>query len=65
MIKSSIHFNIHPEVANTTSPCSANRITKDYYNFLVGEINRGTIRKAVCRIENHTFGTVSYYLISY
>lgn len=65
MIKASTHFNVHPEVVNTTSPCSANRITKDYYNFLVGEINRGTIRKAVCRIENHTFGTVSYYLISY
>lgn len=64
MIKVSTHFNSHPEVVNTTSPCSGNRITKEYYYFLVGEINRGTIKKAVCRIENHTFGTVSYYLIS-
>ena len=65
MIKGSTHFNIHPEVKYTTSPCDANRITKEYYNFLVGEIKRGTMKKAVCRIENHTFNTVSYYLISY
>lgn len=41
-----------------------NQITKEYYDFLVGEINRGTILKAVCRIENKTFGVTSYYLIS-
>lgn len=64
MIKGSTHFNIHPEVANTTA-CSANQITKEYYNFLVGEINRGTMKKAVCRIENYTFGITSYHLISY
>lgn len=42
MIKGSTHFNIHPEVANTTAACSANQITKEYYNFLVGEIKMGT-----------------------
>jgi len=48
-----------------TFPASqGNQITKEYYNFLVGEINRGTILKAVCRIENKVFGTTSYYLIS-
>lgn len=52
-------------MANTTAACSANQITKEYYNFLVGEINRGTMKKAVCRIENYTFGITSYHLISY
>lgn len=65
MIKGSTHFNIHPQVANTTAACSANQITKEYYNFLAGEINRGTMKKAVCRIENYTFGITSYHLISY
>ena len=41
-----------------------NQITKEYYNSLIGEINRGTIFKVVCRIENKLFGTVSYHLIS-
>jgi hypothetical protein len=59
------HFNI-PENSNinTFPASSSNRITKEYYNFLVGEINRGTILKAVCRIENKIFNTTSYYLIS-
>lgn len=48
----------------TYPPCSSNQITKEYYNFLVGEINRGTMFKAVCRIENKVFGTENYYLIS-
>jgi hypothetical protein len=60
-----IHFNSHPEVINITAATNANQITKEYYDFLVGEINRGTIKKAVCRIENEVFGTVSYHLISY
>ncbi len=48
-----------------TFPASrGNEITKDYYNFLIGEINRGVIQKAVCRIENKRFGVISYYLIS-
>lgn len=59
------HFNSHPEVCNITAATSANQITKEYYDFLVGEINRGTIKRAVCRIENSTFGTVTYHLISY
>ena len=59
------HFNVHPQVVNITAATNANQITKEYYDFLVGEINRGTIKKAVCRIENEVFGTVSYHLISY
>ena len=63
-MKTETHFNIS-EGIQTTSPCSGNQIKEDYYWFLVGEINRCTIKKAVCRIENKTFDTVSYYLISY
>jgi hypothetical protein len=49
---------------DVVAPSRANQITKEYYEFLVGEINRGTIKKAVCRIENKVFGTTSYHLIS-
>jgi len=59
------HFNVHPQVVNITEASSSNQITKEYYDFLVGEINRGTIKKAVCCIENEVFDTVSYHLISY
>ena len=57
------HFTIAKGV-DTFSPTCSNQITKSYYNFLVGEINRGTIRKAVCVIENKIFGVTSYHLIS-
>lgn len=57
------HYNVACGVG--TFPAShSNSITKEYYWFLVGEINRGTIKAAVCRIENFTFNTESYYLIS-
>jgi len=60
-----IHFNLPIGKTIDTVPTSnGNQITKEYYNFLVGEINRGTIFRAVCRIENKIFGTTSYYLIS-
>jgi len=59
------HFNLPPNKSIQTYPATTgNQITKEYYNSLIGEINRGTIHKAVCRIENKTFGIVSYYLIS-
>lgn len=58
-----MNINAAPNVY--TFPCSqSNQITESYYWFLVGEINRGTVKKAVCRIENKRFGAVSYYLIS-
>ena len=44
---------------------SSNGITKEYYNFLVGEINRGTIHKAVCKVTDERFyNAVGYYLVS-
>lgn len=59
------HFNLPPNKSIQTYPATnSNQITKEYYNFLIGEINRGTIYKAVCRIENKRFNTVSYHLIS-
>lgn len=59
------HFTLPPNKDIETYPASSsNRITREYYNMLIGEINRGTIYKAVCRIENKIFGTISYYLIS-
>ena len=63
-MKTETHFNISKGI-QTTAPCAGNQINADYYWFLVGEINRGTIKKGVCRIENKTFDTVYYYLISY
>lgn len=45
MVTGTSHSNIHPEVEKTFSCRSSNRITKEYYWFLVGEINRGTIKR--------------------
>lgn len=63
--KAMVNFNIPQGKSIATYPASSsNQITREYYNFLVGEINRGTVLKAVCRIENKVFGTTSHYLIS-
>jgi len=59
------NFNSHPLAVNVTSTRQENKITKEYYWHLVGEINRGTKIAAVCRVENKAFGTMSYHLISY
>jgi hypothetical protein len=58
------HFNSSVKPINTFPPSQGNEITKSYYDFLVGEINRGTMFKSVCRIENNKFNSTSYYLIS-
>lgn len=63
-MKTSTHFNLSKKQVQTY-PCSqSNQITKEYYWCLVGQINNGTCFKSVCRIENHTHGIESYYLIS-
>lgn len=59
-----IHLNIHPEVENTFPATRGNAISKAYYDFLLGEINRGTMKKAVCRFEYPQFNYISYHLIS-
>lgn len=64
MITPQIHINAHPK-AVITSYSNSNAITKDYYYFLVGEINRGTMKKAVCRVEYLEYGNyTTYHLIS-
>lgn len=57
------HFTVAKGV-ETFAASAGNQISESYYNFLVGEINRGTIKSAVCAIENRTFGVTSYHLIS-
>ena len=58
------NYNLPTKKIDTYPANQGNEITKEYYNMLVGEINRGTISKAVCRIENKRFGNISYHLIS-
>lgn len=58
------NYTLPKNPIDTIGASIANQITKEYYNFLVGEINRGTIHKAVCCIENKKFNTISYHLIS-
>lgn len=58
------NFNLPSNSVRTVAASRANEITKEYYWFLVGEINRGTIQRAVCRRENLKFGVTSYHLIS-
>lgn len=62
----SMHFNAPANKQVYTYPASSsNRITKEYYNMLIGPINNGEILdKVICRIENKVFGTVSHYLVS-
>ena len=60
-----MNFTLPQKSIATYPATSGNEITKDYYNFLVGEINRGVICKAVCIIENKRFfNSISYHLIS-
>lgn len=44
----------------------SNQITEEYYMFLVGQINRRTCSKKVCRVlrENGTHKYFTYHLIS-
>ena len=59
------NYNLPNKPIQTFPASSGNAITKSYYDFLVGEINRGTIQKAVCRIENKRLhNAISYHLIS-
>lgn len=58
------NYNLPKTSIHTTPATRGNEITERYYWFLVGEINRGTMMKAVCRVENVIFGVFSYHLIS-
>ena len=59
------HYTAPQNKSIQTFGCnSGNRITKDYYNWLVGAINNDLVYRVVCRVENKTFGTELYYLVS-
>ena len=58
------NFNLPKEPIYTVGANNGNRITKEYYDFLVGQINRGTMYRAVCRVELFPFNSISYHLIS-
>jgi hypothetical protein len=60
----SLHITLSKKSIDTFPVSNSNEITKEYYNFLVGEINRGTIYKCVCYIEDKRFNKISYHLLS-
>lgn len=59
-----LNFTISKKEIPTYVAHMGNEITKDYYNFLVGEINRGTIFKTVLKKTNVIHNIERYYLIS-
>ena len=66
MYKLRYNYNIGKNCENTF-PCNqSNAISKDYYNFLIGEINRGFNMqdKAICKTTDNIYGKENYYLIS-
>lgn len=59
------NYTLSQKPIDTYPPSQSNQITEAYYNMLVGEINRGTIFKSVCKIQDTRFyNAISYYLIS-
>ena len=59
-----IHFTSHPNIDILSPYSNSNMITKEYYHFLVGEINRGVIEKAVCEVYYPEFNYTSYHLLT-
>lgn len=45
---------------------NSNQITEEYYNVLIGQINRGTCSKKVCRVlrSNGSYKYFTYHLVS-
>lgn len=64
MVTRKTNFTLPKKPIHTVGANQGNIITKKYYDFLVGEINRGTIHKAVCRVEFLPFNKFFYHLIS-
>ena len=60
------NYNIGKNCENIFSCTQSNEITKDYYNFLLGEINKGynLQDKAVCKTTDNIYNKENYYLIS-
>lgn len=60
----STNFTLPKNPVYTVPASLANQITKEYYNHLVGEINRGTVLKGVCSRYDARFNYTTYHLIS-
>lgn len=45
---------------------TSNQMTEEYYNFLVGQINRGVSKHKVCRVlhQNGSHKYFTYHLVS-
>lgn len=62
----SMQINCNPKDIQVY-PCGrSNQITEEYYNHLIGEINRGTVKAAVLKTEDKRFFNrdVKHFLIS-
>lgn len=59
-------INRNPKDIQTYPHGRSNQISEGYYNHLVGEINRGTVKAAVLKTEDKRFfnRNVKYFLIS-
>lgn len=55
---------MHKEVKRTFPPSPSNEISREYYNSLLGQINSGSLKSAVCKKEDPRFNQASYYLIT-
>ena len=59
------NYNIGKNCESLFICSQSNGITKDYYNFLLGEINKGNMQnKAVCKTIDSIYNKENYYLIS-
>ena len=61
-----MQINCFPKDIPTYPHGRSNQITEGYYSYLIGEINRGTIKAAVLKSEDKRFfnHNVKYFLIS-
>jgi len=65
MAKATLNFTLPAKEVYTFPHGQSNQITEEYYNFLIGEINRGVIQKAVLKVTYTEYHKdVRYYLIS-
>lgn len=57
------HFNAHPQIEYIFPCANSNQISQEYYNHLVGEINRRTIKAAVCSLYYPQFKVTYFYRV--
>lgn len=63
MVQTKTNYNSNG-VTTIFPPSPSNAITKEYYFHLIGEINKKVLRCAVCKVENLSFNTTDYYLLT-